>query len=264
MARTTDGGKRFISTRYHADRPQGDAFATGLGALWNVPVTRADIGTEGGNFLSDGVGGCLVTYAILSNPYNVTNHVTAEDVRTMFRSLYGCKATTFLDPIKGEVTGHVDTFAAFTGNKDVLVGAYSLSDDPDNAVVLNADAARLTAAGYQVHRVPMPAHNDGAFRSYTNSLAVNGAVLVPGLHRRHHVRGDSTRRLPCRLPRPADRDDRRHGGHQDPRCGPLHHHDHRRPLTWAAPLWAVPWNYPQRCCLSAAAAMSHRRPHRSE
>ncbi|MFG2847013.1 agmatine deiminase family protein [Kitasatospora sp. NPDC048296] len=178
-ARTTDGGMRFISTRYHPDRPQDDAFAPSLGALWNVPVTRADLGTEGGNFLSDGAGGCLVTNAILSNPYNVTNHVTAEDVQTMFRSLYGCKVTTFLDPIKGERTGHVDMFAAFTGNKDILVGAYSPSDDPDNAAVLDADAARLTAAGYQVHRVPMPAHKDGVFRSYTNSLAVNGAVLVP-------------------------------------------------------------------------------------
>ncbi|MFD9691729.1 agmatine deiminase family protein [Kitasatospora sp. NPDC059088] len=178
-ARTTDGGKRFISTRYHADRPQDDAFATALAARWSVPVTRADLGTEGGNFLSDGTGGCLVTNAILKNPYNVTNHVTAQDVRTMFRSLYGCQETTFLDPLKGEVTGHVDMFTSFTGNRDVLVGAYSPSDDPDNAAVLDADAARLTTAGYHVRRIPMPTHRDGVFRSYANSLAVNGAVLVP-------------------------------------------------------------------------------------
>ncbi|WP_158844724.1 agmatine deiminase family protein [Streptomyces sp. NRRL WC-3742] len=178
-ARTTGGGKRFIHTKYYDDRPNDDAFAARAADLWKVPLSRTDLESEGGNFLSDGAGGCLVTTAILDRPLNVENHVTAADVRDRFGSLYGCRRTTILDPIKGEGTGHVDMFAAFTGNKDVLVGKYDPAYDPENAQVLDADADRLSAAGYRVRRIPMPRHDDGVFRSYTNSLAVNRSVLVP-------------------------------------------------------------------------------------
>ncbi|MET8630687.1 agmatine deiminase family protein [Kitasatospora sp. NPDC004669] len=178
-ARRTDGSKRFIHTRYYQDRLNDDALATGLANQWNIPISRPKLESEGGNFQSDGAGGCIVTNDVLNRPLNLTNQLTAADLRDMFGKLYGCRTTTILDPIKGEGTGHVDMFATFTGKRDVLVGAYDPKDDPENAKVLDGNADRLTAAGYQVHRIPMPGHGDDTYRSYTNSLAVNDAVLVP-------------------------------------------------------------------------------------
>ncbi|HWN67254.1 MAG TPA: agmatine deiminase family protein, partial [Haliangium sp.] len=82
-------------------------------------------------------------------------------------------------PLHGEPTGHVDMFATVTGPGQVIVGRYDPGVDPENAVRLDRTAIILRRAGFRVRRLPMPSHGDGVFRSYTNSLAINGVVVVP-------------------------------------------------------------------------------------
>ena len=69
-------------------------------------------------------------------------------------------------------------FATFTGPREVIVGEIFESDD-ENAAVLNENAARLEAAGMTVRRIPMPSHEDGLYRTYTNAMAINEIVIVP-------------------------------------------------------------------------------------
>jgi agmatine deiminase len=91
----------------------------------------------------------------------------------------GCRDLIVLPRLAGEPTGHVDMYATVTGPGEAIVGRYDPEDDPDNAALLDEAAAILRRAHFVVRRVPMPSNLDGRFRSYTNSLAVNGVVLVP-------------------------------------------------------------------------------------
>jgi agmatine/peptidylarginine deiminase len=89
-----------------------------------------------------------------------------------------------LESLVGERTGHVDMFATFTSPTTVLVGAYTEEQDPDNAAILDRNAARLsqvrTSQGpLRVVRIPMPPHDNNTWRTYTNVVYANGVVLVP-------------------------------------------------------------------------------------
>ncbi len=75
-------------------------------------------------------------------------------------------------------------FALFISRNTVVVGEYDPRVDPENAAILDRNADYLaklqTSSGaMRVVRLPMPAHDDGIWRTYTNVIFANGALLVP-------------------------------------------------------------------------------------
>jgi agmatine/peptidylarginine deiminase len=174
VAETTKGGNRIIDLRYYYGRWYDDVVPTRLATTWKVPVSRPPLEGEGGNFQSDGAGACVTTKQL---PYQ--NGYSDQQVRSILKSYLGCQTTVILPTLDGEGTGHVDMYVTITGPRKALVGQYLKSDDPVNAQRTDQAAAMLTAAGFKVTRIPMPTNYDGAFRSYTNSLAIGNAVLVP-------------------------------------------------------------------------------------
>ena len=184
VVRTTGGGYQVVDLRYDG-RQWDDRLPARLASAWGVPVRDVPLVLEGGNLLSDGAGSCLTTEALLSdNGYSVTR------IRRILRDHLGCTRTIILAPLEGEATEHVDMFTTITGPGQVMVGSYDTSEDPVNARVLDSAARQLAAAGFRVRRVPMPSNQDGVYRTYTNSLAVGGKVLVPVYpdDRRHEAR----------------------------------------------------------------------------
>lgn len=177
VTRTTSGGYRVIDMRYYYGRWDDDVVPTRLAQAWGVPVSRPPIDGEGGNFQSDGAGRCITTDQILYQ--NKGYGYTSQDIRTIFKKYLGCQTTVILPSLYGEGTGHVDMYNTITGPGEVIVGQYSQYDDPQNAKIVDQGAAMLKAAGFKVRRIMMPTNYDGNFRSYTNSLAINNAVLVP-------------------------------------------------------------------------------------
>jgi len=127
--------------------------------------------------LSDGVGNCLTTNLIIEK--NAHNGFDASSVKDVLRDFFGCQNTYILPFLEGEQTGHVDMYAAFTGPKTLILGEYMVEHDPENAAILNEIAAVLLHDGFTVYRIHMPGNWDGAFRTYTNALAVGEVVLVP-------------------------------------------------------------------------------------
>jgi agmatine/peptidylarginine deiminase len=97
----------------------------------------------------------------------------------------GCTKLVFLESPRDEPTGHVDMIAKFTRPNTVLVGSFDAETRPGDAATMDRNAKLL--AGIRLHRskrlrvlrIPMPDPDDGVFRSYTNSLLVNGTAVVP-------------------------------------------------------------------------------------
>jgi agmatine/peptidylarginine deiminase len=166
-----------IDGRYYWGRWGDDYMPTAIAGQLSLSVSRPAIEIEGGNLLSNGAGTCVATDALVSR--NAAMGYDSSDVRAILRDYYGCDHTVLVPAMYGEGTGHVDMSVHITDTDEVLVGQYDDSDSV-NAQRLDAAAARLADAGFQVTRIPMPS-NDGrsVFRSYTNGLAVNDSVLVP-------------------------------------------------------------------------------------
>jgi len=172
-----------LDTEYpESGREEDDALPAKLARRFHADLLPAPIVFEGGNLLSNGRGLCLTTTAAV---FRNTDQPDAEArVLNVFRDCFGSTQTVFLEPLMGEPTGHVDMFACFTAPNVVVLGAYDPAVDAANAEVLDRNAARLTGlptphGPLRVVRIPMPPHQDGNWRTYTNVAFANSVVLVP-------------------------------------------------------------------------------------
>jgi len=176
-----DGTPAFVDARYYNNRRRDDAVPTLLGRYLGVPVYRPNLITEGGNFMTNGEGLCVATEWLLAE----NSQISQQELAAIQADYLGCERTIILTRMAGEGTGHVDMFAKFTSRDTVLVGAYDHDEDRVNAAILDANAQRLASevlpdgTPLRVVRIPMPSATGGVFRSYTNSLIVNGAVIMP-------------------------------------------------------------------------------------
>lgn len=176
-----DGSVAFIDARYYYNRRRDDAVPTLLADYLGIPVYRPNLSTEGGNFMTNGEGLCVVTRWLVQENENLYENALVDIQHTYF----GCERTIVLERMNGEGTGHVDMFAKFTARDTILVGQYDPADDPVNAAILNDNAARLAeltlsdGTPVKVVRIPMPSAGGGVYRSYTNSLLANGTVIMP-------------------------------------------------------------------------------------
>lgn len=169
-----------VDWRYDETRPNDDLVPLQLANDNKLPTRRASQMVEGGNLLSNGQGLVVVSSAVLErNP-----ELDGAGIERSLQLQTGATQVAILEPLIGEATGHVDMFVAFTSPSTVVVGQYSLEDDPANASILDHNAAVLgsmKAAGrpLRVVRIPMGRNDDGQFRSYTNCIFANGVLLMP-------------------------------------------------------------------------------------
>lgn len=163
-----------VDLRYYPQRIYDDAIPTLLGDLWGLTTYRAPIDFEGGNFMSDAAGHCFASQGLLWY-----NSVSEADVRKYMADYLGCQELTIVTPLDGEGTTHIDMQAKIVSNSAIIVGEYTSAQDATNKAITDANADMLEAAGYTIYRMPMPDNDDGNFRTYTNSLFVNGLNFVP-------------------------------------------------------------------------------------
>ena len=170
----------YVDPRYYPQRRRDDAIPTLMSRYFGVGAVRPNLATEGGNFMTNGEGICVVTeWLFQENP-----RLDARSLQTIQRDYFGCRQTIVLERLVREGTGHVDMFAKFLDPNTILVGEYGRSD-PQNAALLDRNVERLESFALdndwplEIVRIPMPAGGNGVYRSYTNSLIVNDAVIVP-------------------------------------------------------------------------------------
>lgn len=150
-----NGNMALADARYYYNF-EPDAF---FGQLFGVQVLKHNYFYEGGNFMANSRGDCLVVNRKKSYPGGVSDTAAIPD--DIFRNYYGCKNLIRLKHLKG--IGHADEVVKFISD-DVVV-----SDTPEYT-------KQLEAAGFTVVDLP---EADLNYETYVNSLIVNDVVYVP-------------------------------------------------------------------------------------
>jgi agmatine deiminase len=163
-------------------RDDDNAVTASVARQTGTPLVRLPFLLEGGNLLSNGQGLCVVTTLALNR--NISRGYEPAEVVEGLGKSFGVEQLVVLEPLWGESTGHVDMFACFTAPDTILVGSGAPASDPADAAILDRNAAllakvRLDTGPLRVVRVPMPGHDDGVWRTYTNGIFVNRLYLMP-------------------------------------------------------------------------------------
>lgn len=201
IAKAADGSRRLLEFNYFPSRPSDDSVPSALAQGLNVPRLSLPIYIEGGNFMNNDSGTCLITDKVLE--VNAEERVTGDlilskdEIVTYFKDFAGCRELLIFPSMPYEGTRHLDLWAKFVDDQTILVSQIAdevltlpgYREDDLGRVrevrdFLEARAAELQDKGFRVIRLPMPAPNfasDGynLFRSYTNSLLLNGHVFLP-------------------------------------------------------------------------------------
>jgi agmatine/peptidylarginine deiminase len=173
--------------RHWSYRPDDDAIpcrvAQGAGAECHTTTLILD----GGNYMTDGRGGVFMTRRI----YDWNSGLSEAQVNQLLRTYLGAERLHLFDYARdgsgdpADGTGHIDMFAKLLPDCKVLVAEYAQAPF---AAVLDAAAAAfatiecLPGRSYEVVRIPGWYSSQGwwgVWYTYTNSLIVNDAVLVP-------------------------------------------------------------------------------------
>lgn len=127
--------------------------------LFSATMTSHGYFYEGGNFIANSRGECLVVNRKRSYPGGVSDTGAIPD--SIFRDHYGCKSLTRFKHLKG--IGHSDEVVKFMDDDTVVT-------DTEEYV------ETLEGLGYKVYRLPEP---DLKYETYVNSLQVNDVLFVP-------------------------------------------------------------------------------------
>ncbi len=144
-----------VDARYYYNF-EPDAFFQNL---FGVSMTSHKYIYEGGNFITNSVGNCIVVNRKRSYPGGVSDTAAIPD--DVFTSLYGCKTLMRLKHLKG--IGHSDEVVKFMSDNLVLTDTLEY-------------VAQLKKAGFDVVMLPEP---DLDYETYINSLQVNDTIFVP-------------------------------------------------------------------------------------
>jgi agmatine/peptidylarginine deiminase len=186
-----DWQRFFLDGQYSKyGRPKDDSIPAQLGRYWGIPVAPFPVEIEGGNVILDGTGVGFGSKRIWQqNPA-----LSPTQIEELFKTQFGLQAFHFIDVLQnsgGGIWMHVDMFMKVTDNQTLLVSQYP-DYLPDFQLVENiAQMLSQTPNGlgvnYNIVRIPAPPKEDGTYattmndemRTYTNSLTINGVVVVP-------------------------------------------------------------------------------------
>ena len=186
---------------YNRPRPADDMVPDVLGNELDIPVystTAApnDLVHTGGNFTADGLGTAFSSELVLeendmNNPYGATVKNEA-DIDAIMQTWMGIDRYIKMPTLPYDGIHHIDMHMRLMDEETILMGEYpaGVADGPQieanlQYVLNNFDSPFGTP--YRVQRIQMPPDNgqypDGAwwadYRTYTNSVFVNGTILVP-------------------------------------------------------------------------------------
>lgn len=169
----SEDGIGIVDHIYNRPRPYDDVIPQTLGAEWGIPVYGMDVIHTGGNHMSDGLGRSMSTRLVYDeNPSLITAQVDS------FMLAYLGNEYWVLDYIESGGIHHIDCWAKFLDPATILVK--DVPPSSSSYALLNARAGylsqQMSAWGrpYEVVRVYCPYGT-----AYTNSIILNGKVLVP-------------------------------------------------------------------------------------
>lgn len=178
-----NGDVRIIDFEYqHAGREAENQLPMAFAATFGMKIAHCHLALEGGNYLSNGQGLCISSAALIEQ--NRIRNYDLAAVATALKNDFRFKQWSYLMPLIGEDTGHLDMFLTITDPSTVVLASYDPAQDKANAERMDANAKTLQSVvvdgrPLRIMRIPSPPSKDGVWRSYTNVIFANGALLVP-------------------------------------------------------------------------------------
>ncbi len=193
--RSEDNARHVIDAQYWPNRPLDDAIP--------IEVANSDwIRTDGeplsvyshahylngGNVMTDGAGTCFFSNII----YGIENQtgLSDEEVDELMEQYLGCEQVITLNPIRLDITGHIDLYAKVMDPTSILLGEFVNStfyeedylDQEANLAILEA-TTNMDGEPWTITRMPMPEPYYGSYgwtyRSYLNSQLFNDVLVMP-------------------------------------------------------------------------------------
>lgn len=179
-------------------RPQDDIIPTVLANHFSLPIYEATVAPydwihTGGNNLRDGMGTNFSSELVLEeNPGK-----TEAEIDAIAQAYLGASRYIKFPNLPYDLIHHIDMHMRFIDEETVIIGEYpeGVADGPqieENIEYLVNEVPTAFGNPYRVIRIPMPPDgqgrypdNNGDYRTYTNSIFVNGAILVPTYEERY-------------------------------------------------------------------------------
>ena len=176
-----------VDGKYHTrtmreNRKQDDFMCFELARMLDLPVRSIPLVLEGGNFISNGDGLLITSAKTIS--VNQQGEYTNKQLISMFSDFLGVNGVCAVNHLKNEPNGHIDMFMTMLGKNLAVVAEIDPAVDSENSAILN-EAARIVSSyttsdgPITVKRIPMPPQSGNDWRSYTNIIMANGALLMP-------------------------------------------------------------------------------------
>ena len=192
LAQQEDKSVMSIDFFYNGQRPTDDHFPREWARKTSATHNSVPWTIQGGNLLCNG-GGLALTTTRIFDDNNVTfqrqpgvdmQREQREFVIREFKKYTNLKHIEVLAPLQSEATKHVDMFATFVNNNEVLVAQVDPRLDPTNARILDYNAKRLASIkidgqALKVHRIPIPVRRGNAWSPYTNAIIANKLIMMP-------------------------------------------------------------------------------------
>lgn len=185
---------------YNRPRPADNEMPVAHASYAEVPLYRTNSGTDdlvntGGNFMSDGMGTAFASKLILeenqaNNPYGVSAK-TETEIDDIMLNYQGITNYIKFDQTPFDPIDHIDMHMKLLDEQTILVSKYpdGVADGPQieaNINYLMANHQTPFGTDYKIEWIDAPPSvsglypdSGGYYRTYTNSVFVNGTVIVP-------------------------------------------------------------------------------------
>lgn len=201
---TNSGERILLDMNYFTVQKDDDFFPQLFANSRSLRRVSVPLYLQGGNFMINDRGHCISSDVVVLE--NSKKHrpddtvLSRSDVENVYKTVFGCTKVIITTSMPFEATRHVDMWAKWLNDNTLIVAQVQneaialIKKDNDKKrslqiqAFLENRAREFVAMGYFVKRVPMliptfDVPGDGssptAFAPYTNSLIVNGNVLVP-------------------------------------------------------------------------------------
>ena len=177
---------------YNRPRPADDVIPTAVAEHMNLPIYEATVAPNdwvhtGGNHLRDGMGTAFSSELIFDeNPGK-----TEAEIDQIASDFLGVDNYIKLPVLPYDVIHHLDMHMRVIDEETIIIGEYpeGVADGPQIEANINYLQTQFTTPfgnPYNILRIPMPPDfsgnypdENGAYRTYTNSIFINKTILVP-------------------------------------------------------------------------------------
>ncbi len=177
---------------YNRPRPNDDAIPSAMASYLDLDIYEAtqnpdDLVHTGGNFMVDGHGTGFASKLILDE----NSDKSESEIDDIALRYLGVDRFIKMETLPYDEIHHIDMHMKLLDEETLLVGQYpeGVADGPQieaNLQYVLTNYKTCFGRDYEVVRIPMPPDangrypdNNGEYRTYTNSVIVNGTVIVP-------------------------------------------------------------------------------------